>query len=284
MKYIKSPLNYIGGKYRLLPQITPLFPKRIRTFVDVFAGGVNVGINAAAQNYRFNDINHRLINMMQYLSHAKDVEEKADQRITQLGLSKENPEAYLMLRREYNRNSTPLDLYLLICFGYNHQIRFNAKMEFNNPFGKNRSSFSENMRKNLKGFQEFALSHTIQWTSLQFDDEKLYQGLNEQDFVYLDPPYLITTGTYNDGKRGFDGWGIRQEMRLYDLLLQLDGRRIPFALSNVLVHKGQSHELLKGFIGEHPRFNVSYLQHSYQNSSHNTRRGESVEILLRNFK
>lgn len=37
--YIKSPLNYIGGKYRLLKQILPLFPANIDTFVDLFSGG-----------------------------------------------------------------------------------------------------------------------------------------------------------------------------------------------------------------------------------------------------
>ena len=46
--YIQSPLNYIGGKYKILPQILPLFPSRIRTFVDLFCGGCNVGINVSA--------------------------------------------------------------------------------------------------------------------------------------------------------------------------------------------------------------------------------------------
>lgn len=39
MNLIKSPLNYVGGKYKLLPQILPLFSDRIRTFYDVFGGG-----------------------------------------------------------------------------------------------------------------------------------------------------------------------------------------------------------------------------------------------------
>lgn len=42
---IQSPLNYTGGKYKLLPQILPLFPKDIDVFVDLFCGGCNVGIN-----------------------------------------------------------------------------------------------------------------------------------------------------------------------------------------------------------------------------------------------
>lgn len=36
---IKSPLNYTGGKFKLLPQILPLFPNEINTFVDLFGGG-----------------------------------------------------------------------------------------------------------------------------------------------------------------------------------------------------------------------------------------------------
>jgi hypothetical protein len=39
MEYIKSPLNYTGGKYKLLPQLLEVFPKQVDTFVDLFAGG-----------------------------------------------------------------------------------------------------------------------------------------------------------------------------------------------------------------------------------------------------
>ncbi len=48
-KPIASPMNYIGGKYKILPQILPLFPDNIGTFVDLFCGGCNVGINVSAK-------------------------------------------------------------------------------------------------------------------------------------------------------------------------------------------------------------------------------------------
>jgi DNA adenine methylase len=48
LKVIKSPLNYIGGKAKILDQILPLFPKSIDNFVDLFAGGCNVGVNVCA--------------------------------------------------------------------------------------------------------------------------------------------------------------------------------------------------------------------------------------------
>ena len=48
-KLIKSPLNYTGGKYKLLPQLLPIIlpphKNEINTFVDLFTGGGNVVAN-----------------------------------------------------------------------------------------------------------------------------------------------------------------------------------------------------------------------------------------------
>lgn len=53
-KFIKSPLNYIGGKYKLLKDILKEFPQNIDNFLDMFAGGLNVGINVEANNIYVN--------------------------------------------------------------------------------------------------------------------------------------------------------------------------------------------------------------------------------------
>ena len=62
--YIKSPLNYVGGKYKLLSQIIPLFPDNINTFVDLFGGGFNVGINVKANHYVYNDICEQVVDLL----------------------------------------------------------------------------------------------------------------------------------------------------------------------------------------------------------------------------
>ena len=64
--FIKSPLNYTGGKTKILPQIIPLFPDDINVFVDLFAGGANVGINVRADKVVFNDNIEQLYNMYQH--------------------------------------------------------------------------------------------------------------------------------------------------------------------------------------------------------------------------
>ena len=58
---IQSPLNYTGGKFKLLPQILPLFPKNINTFVDLFCGGCNVGINIDCESVIYNDLDENLL-------------------------------------------------------------------------------------------------------------------------------------------------------------------------------------------------------------------------------
>ena len=62
---IKSAIPYVGGKYKLLPQILPLFPDNINTFVDLFAGGCNVGINVKANKVICNDILSQVIEFYQ---------------------------------------------------------------------------------------------------------------------------------------------------------------------------------------------------------------------------
>ncbi|HEK0326948.1 Dam family site-specific DNA-(adenine-N6)-methyltransferase [Proteus mirabilis] len=282
-KWVKSPLNYIGGKYRLLKQILPFFPSNIRTFVDLFSGGANVGINVTAEKHIFNDMNYRINEMFRFFQKTpiESIVQLIESRIAQYGLSKTNEEGFLKFREDYNRNPNPLDLYVLSSFSYNYQFRFNNNMKFNNPFGRDRSSFNEKMKDNLKCFTQRLKALNAIFTDYFIQDFDISK-LNKQDFVYLDPPYLITTGSYNDGNRGFQNWGKKQELEMYQLILQLNEKNIRFALSNVLEHKGQSHDMLKNFISEN-NFQVHYLNFHYSNASYNTSKQGSVEVLITNY-
>jgi len=282
-KYLKSPLNYIGGKYKLLNQIIPLFPKDISTFVDLFSGGANVGINVDAQKHVFIDMNTKINEMFRFFSGEDPVNlvHKIEDRIEEFKLSKSNAQGYNKFREQYNLNPNPLDLYVLISFSYNYQIRFNNDLKYNNPFGKNRSHFSDNMKKNLVNFTNKLNTLNHEFIDGYFQSIDL-TFLDNQAMVYLDPPYLITTGSYNDGNRGFQNWGILQEQQMYALMRWLTKNRIRYALSNVLSHKNSEHLLLKQFINEN-NVHVHHLNHSYHNSSYNTSREKSEEVLITNY-
>ena len=73
-KFLKSPLNYIGGKYKLLPQLIEFFPDKINTFVDLFSGGFNVGINVDCNKVVCNDMNTFIIDLYKEL-YSKPIDE-----------------------------------------------------------------------------------------------------------------------------------------------------------------------------------------------------------------
>jgi DNA adenine methylase len=147
------------------------------------------------------------------------------------------------MRELYNQNKNPLDLFVLIAYSFNHQIRFNNNHEFNNPFGRERSNFNASMKQNLEWFIIRLKESNAVFSDTNFEDFD-FSFLTPNDFVYCDPPYLITTGTYNDGKRGFTGWNENEEKQLLKTLDNLDNQSIKFALSNVLEHKGKSNNFI----------------------------------------
>lgn len=125
LKLIQSPLNYTGGKFKLLPQILPFFPKEIDCFVDLFCGGCNVGINIKSKKVIYNDLNRHLL----YLYNTFNNLDKAqtfeliykiinDYQLSLVsengydfyncesskGLGDYNREHFLMLRDDFNHN------------------------------------------------------------------------------------------------------------------------------------------------------------------------------------
>jgi len=287
-KTIKSPVNYIGGKSKILPQILPLFPKEINQFVDLFAGGCNVGINANATKIYFNDNLIYLIEMYLafYNSELQTILNHIYNRINEFQLSLTNEEGFKKMRAFYNKEKNPLDLFLLISYSFNHQIRFNNDHEFNNPFGRERSSFNASMKQNLEMFHNRLKKNNIEFTSKSFEEFD-FSILKENDFVYADPPYLITTGTYNDGKRGFKGWTEKEERELLSTLDKLHTNNIKFALSNVLEHKGKSNEILKKWVNSNTDYKINFIDVNYSNSNYQTLirdKNASIEVLITNYE
>lgn len=280
-KYIKSPLNYVGGKYKLLPQLMKYFPTNINTFVDLFSGGFNVGINVNSNRTICNDINDFIIDLYKelYKDSVEDVLAKINANIKEYGLSKENEGAYKKFRIHYNKTKDPIDLYTLTCYSFNYQFRFNNNREYNNPFGRNRSQFSENMKNNLILFSNRLKKMNVEFSSKEFD-KVFIDDLGQGDFIYCDPPYLITTGSYNDGNRGFKDWKENEELKLYEFLDKANEKNIKFALSNVIEHKGKENVLLKDWS---KKYKVIYLENDYSNSSYNTKKGKSKEVLIINY-
>lgn len=280
---VKAPFNYIGNKYRIIDSIQQYFPETIDTFVDIFCGGCDVSINTQANKIYANDINYHVVNILQeFQSHDVDyLLNYIDSTIDDWQLSKTNEDGYKAFRNHYNQTKNPLDLYVLMCFSFNYQFRFNSNHDYNNPFGRNRSSFNEVMRNNLILFrQKIDSIHFSAIDYCEFD----YSVLREGDFIYADPPYVLTCGSYNDGKRGFRGWTENDDCELLQLLTELSERGIRFALSNVIEHKGKTNDVLLNWIAEN-NYNLHGINFNYNNCNYHTNNRNNVtkEVLITNY-
>jgi adenine-specific DNA-methyltransferase len=182
----------------------------------------------------------------------------------------------MKVREMYNHPEPPMRdpklLYLLILYGFNQQIRFNSNHDFNNPVGE--SSFNHFIFEKLISFSRVIKEKKAIFRSDDF--EELISEVDKNTIVYCDPPYLITLGSYNDGKRGFNGWNETDEKRLLNFLDRVDSLKGKFMLSNVLEHKGQENTILIDWLNQNQ--NRYFIKHYDGNNSRNRR-----EIIITNY-
>lgn len=273
----ESPLNFIGGKHDMISFLNRHIPDKINTFYDLFAGGFNVGINANCEKVIYNDINFKVRELLEYITNADMLTfyKYITYTIRKLSLEKGNKETYLKLREKYNSTRISSrdcrDLFLLIMYGFQQQIRFNNSLDYNNPVGQ--AGFNDKILEKLISYSRVTKQKKVFYYSEDY--QRFYDYINKDDFVYIDPPYLITLGSYNDGKRGFNGWNQQEEIRLLEFLKELHKKNVRFMLSNVLIHKDKENLILKKWIKENGFKIIDY---------NGKARGNRQEIIVINYE
>lgn len=243
----ESPLNYIGNKTRVIPEIRKNLPDNIETFVDAFGGGFNVGTNINSKNVIYNEYNCFVKNLIEsfyvydsysYITYMKKI-------IQHFDLKPKDKESYIKVRDYYNslpeNERDPRLLLVVILYSFQQQIRFNGNHEFNNTAGMR--WFNDKILEKLISFSRHIKELSVQFHCSDYID--MLQFVNDRHaFIYLDPPYMLTNGAYNDGKRGFKGWNTTHESELFDFLDKINNEGSLFMLSYVLEHKGKLNQNL----------------------------------------
>ena len=297
---IRSPFFYVGDKYRILSQILPYFPNKINTYVEPFVGGGSVFLNVKAQKFILNDIDKNIIKLHNYLYTCSSSQniffEQITNRILELDLShsfiqdivpsdlktkypktyyaKFNKESYNRLRDEYNKNKNNiLDLYLLLIYGFNRILRFNSKGDFNLPVGN--VDFNKNVANAIKTYFDNVSSKKIHLFNLDYREFINLLTFQDNDFIYLDPPYLITCSEYNKL------WNEDKERGLLVLLDELTCNKVKWAISNLVAdyNKGTHNEIFDNWM---QKYNVHEIK-SYYISFNNNKARPTREVLVTNY-
>lgn len=298
-KIYRSPLFYVGDKYKIINEIKKRFPKIINRFIEPFVGGGSVFLNIDANEYLLNDIDSNVINIHKFLcsymnreneffdlifniiekynlsfSLKKDiVPEELKLKYRKTYFAHFNKENYNRLKEDYNSSNAKnvAELYVLLIYGFNRMLRFNGNGNFNVPVGN--VDFNNNTYQALKDYFRIVRERKIIWYNLDYKDFLFLIDYNNDDFIYLDPPYLITFSEYNKL------WNEKSEIELLNLLDDFNNKNIKFAISNVTYYKGKENNIFNKWAS---KYNVYPIKSNYISYHDNTIKQFS-EVLVTNY-
>lgn len=296
---VRSPLFYVGDKYKLIREIKTHFPERITRLIEPFVGGGSVMMNVYANGYLLNDIDSYVIAihhmLCSFIGHEDDFFNQFFAMVNQYGLSlsyaghtapeelklefpktyyaKYNKEAYNRLKNDFNNSGRKdiMRLYMLLIYGFNRMLRFNSKGDFNLPVGD--VDFNQNTRDALDDYFRLLVNKQVEWHNLDFREFLGEIDYQEGDLVYLDPPYLITFSEYNKL------WNDETEHDLLMLLDELNARGVHFAISNVTHYKGKVNE---AFLEWSAHYTSYPIKSNYISFNDNTKKSFN-EVLVTNY-
>lgn len=298
-KIIRSPFFYVGDKCKIINQIRKYFPIQIDTLYDPFVGGGSVFLNVEANNYILNDIDNNIIELHKFLCSYVNREDElfslfnkiiddynlsCSYRIDKIPnefkkkfkksyFAEFNKLNYNRLRDDFN-NSLIKDyakLYLLLIYGFNRILRVNKKGMYNTSVGN--VDFNINVIRSLYDYLKLIREKSIVFDNLDFKDFLRNREYNENDLVYCDPPYLITSSQY------VKLWSIEHEKCLLSMLDLLNSQNVKFALSNVIEYRGKKNTLLLEWS---KKYNTQSIDSNYISFRDNKAK-QIVEVLVTNY-
>ena len=133
--------------------------------------------------------------------------------------------------------------------------------------------FNKNVVNSLNNYFQINQKKKVKFFSLDYKDFLKKISISKNDFVYFDPPYLITAGEYNKY------WSKENELDLLEFLDSLNKSNIRWVLSNVIEYRGKNNSILKSWM---KKYNVNRVKSNYISFNDNSIKSFK-EVLIRNF-
>jgi DNA adenine methylase len=219
---MKPLVKYRGGKSKEIPHLIKHIPQYSGRYIEPFFGGGALFFHLAPKKAIINDINSKLMSF--YLGVKNNFETLKDElseieklysinrrkfeelksKTPDKRVDDENEPLYYQIRDMFNdltdkKYSDALLYFFINKTAYSGMIRYNAKGEFNVPYGRyanlNTTLVTKAHNKLLTNTEIFNLDYS-----------EIFKMVKEDDFMFLDPPYDCVFSDYGnvEHKDGFN--------------------------------------------------------------------------------
>lgn len=163
-------------------------------WIEPFLGSGVVLFNVQPERALINDINPHIIRLYQMIYDGSLSPEQVRSYLIAEGkkLLSKGEDYYYAVRERFNRTGDPLDFIFLNRSCFNGVMRFNSKGEFNVPFCRKPDRFRQAyVTKIVNQISQIRrIMQGKEWEFCTGDWREVLENLAEDDFVYLDPPYI----------------------------------------------------------------------------------------------
>ena len=187
---IPQPFQYQGSKRNLAPRILDYLPRKMDRLVEPFAGSGAISLACAArgrsQSYWLNDFNQPLSELLALIVNKPD--ETAD-FYESIWRKKEHDhiDQFYRIRDKFNETKDARLLLYLLSRCVKGAVRYNSEGDFNQSPDKRRlGTHPSRMRSNISSVSLLLRGKTI-FSARNY--REIFEETNEQDVVYMDPPY-----------------------------------------------------------------------------------------------
>lgn len=198
-------IKWSGSKRSQCENIIKYFPKEIDTYYEPFCGGASVcRALTESKDHKVNkfvcsDLNRDLINLWNAVKNRP--KEVADYyKILWTEMNKNDDKAikrayFENVRERYNKERNPLDFMFIMRTTTNGMPRYNSKGEFNNSFHITRNGINpDTLEKIIFEWSDLLNKNNVEFRHCSYIEIEP----QENDFIYMDPPYANTKGMYFD--------------------------------------------------------------------------------------
>jgi DNA adenine methylase len=229
---MKPLVKYRGGKSKEIPHIIKHIPQYGGRYIEPFFGGGALYFYLEPKKAIINDINSKLIAFYKGVKNDfenlnKELEkigniykinrkkfEELKQKTPEQRVKDNNESLYYEIRDMFNdlvdkEYSDALLYFFINKTAYSGMIRYNSKGEFNVPYGR-----YANLNTSLVTVSHNRLLSNTEIYNLDY--KEIFKMAEEDDFMFLDPPYDCVFSDYGNVEYKEDGFNEKNHKELAD--------------------------------------------------------------------